>query len=447
MKPFNRHIFCRSRFPTILIFSLILSSPAPLCAQTPDDPGARLEGLPVRSITVHGLQTMDEDVVLRRLDLRVGERWLRETARRDERAITGLMIFWSVRIEAAGFPEEGPAVAVDVHLHLEERIGWFLVPQLYWTPEESWSYGLAAGHFNLAHRGHWFYLSAVTGGVQHISVSVRNTWNGRNHESFSIGGSAVDIHNRLLDFDERGERFHYRFGRWFGRSGRAEVAFDYRRVEGSMPGWTDISVAGTPFQDRLVAARIRLGVDTSDPWAFPRLGRRSSITLEQYAKVLGGTLTGGRARGVATHSVMIGGRVVLAGYGLVETQWGDIPFWRLLALGGMNSVRGYGLGSWLVNRRWEASSEIRWYVVPMRVIETGFLGDQIVGISLSLFADAGAGNGIRRGPGAVLGRTPTLRSIGSGIYLHNALLGTLRLEIAWPEGAERHWGFGLGMKF
>jgi len=424
-----------------------LFAPAPLNAQVPDVAGASLEGLPVRSISLHGLRTMDEDVVRRRMDLRVEGRWLRETARRDERAITGLMIFWSVRIEAVGFPEDEPPVAVDVHLHLEEHIGWFLVPQLYWTPEEIWSYGLAAGHFNLAHRGHWLYLSAVTGGARYLGASVRNSWNGRHHESFSIGGSAVSINNRLLEFDEGGERFHYRFGRWFGRSGRAEAALEYRRVEGLMPHWTDISVAGTHFQDRVVMTRVTLGVDTSDPWAFPRVGQQASIMLEQYVEALGGTLTGGKARGVASRSIMLGRQFVIAGYGLFETQWGDIPFWRLLALGGMNSVRGYDLGAWLVNRRWEASGEFRWYVVPMRVIDTGFLGDQIVGISLSLFADAGAGSGIRRGSGTLLGRTPTLRSIGAGIYLHNALLGTLRLEIAWPDGAERHWGFGLGMKF
>ncbi|MFC1627864.1 BamA/TamA family outer membrane protein [Gemmatimonadota bacterium] len=430
----------------LLFFGLILT-PAALGAQVSDDPGTSLEGLPVRTITVHGLRTMEEDVVRRRMDLHVEGRWLMETARRDERAITGLMIFWSVRIEAIGFPQDVPPVAVDVHLHLDEHIGWFLVPQLYWTPEESWSYGLAAGHFNLARRGHWLYLSAVTGGARFISASVSNSWNGRHHESFSMGGSAVSINNRLLDFDEGGERFHYRFGRWFGRGVRAEAAFEYRLVEGLMPSWTDITVAGTPFQNRMMLSRITLGIDTSDPWAFPRVGRRASITIEQSVEALGGTLTGGRARGVVSNSIMLDEQFVIAGYGLIESQWGDIPFWRLLSLGGMNSVRGYDLGTWLVNRRWEASGEFRWYIIPMRVIDTGFLGDQIVGISLALFADAGAGSGIRRGAGVPMGLTPTLRSIGAGIYLHNALLGTLRMEVAWPDGARRHWGFGLGLKF
>ncbi len=431
----------------MFLLVVLLCLPDMVNAQTPIPPDPRLEGLPVRTITVHGLQSMDEEVVLRRLELRPGGRWEAQRARRDERVVTGLMIFWSVRITAAGFPEDDEPVAVDVHLHLEERIGWFIVPQLYWTPEESWSYGVAAGHFNLARRGHRFYLSAVTGGAHYLSASVRNSWNGTHHESFSIGGSKVDIRNRLLNFDELGERFHYRFGRWFGRNGRAAATLEYRRVSGLMPNWLPPGTAGTAFEDRMVAVRLTLGSDTSDPWAVPRLGHWSSITLEQCADLLGGTFSGGKARGLTVRSIGLGRQVALAGYGLLVAQWGDIPFWRTMTLGGMNSVRGFGLGNWLVNRRWEISGECRWYFLPMRVIDLGFLGDQIVGASFTLFTDAGMGYGIRRGPGPAYGRTPLLLSGGAGLYLHNALLGSLRLEVAWPEGYGPRWGFGLGTKF
>jgi outer membrane protein assembly factor BamA len=390
---------------------------------------------------------MDEEVVLRRLELRPGSRWSAERARRDERAVTGLMIFWSVRITASRFPQEGEPDAVDVHLYLEERIGWFILPQLYWTPEESWSYGVAAGHFNVARRGHSFYLSAVTGGARYLSASLRNSWNGPHHESFSIGGSVVDIRNRLLNFDERGERFHYRLGRWFGRHGRAEAAIQYRHVSGLGPAWLPPGLAGTSFEDRMVALRLTLGTDTSDPWAVPRRGRWSSITLEQCADFLGGTFSGGRVRGMAVRSLGLGPRTTLAAYSLVISQWGEIPFWRTITLGGMNSVRGFGLGNWLVDHRWEFSGEFRWYFLPMRILDLGPLGDQIVGASFTLFTDAGIGHGIRRGPGPADGRTPFLLSGGAGLYLLNALFGTLRLEVAWPEGSGPRWGLGLGTKF
>ncbi len=143
MPTVNPYSAGRIRLP-VFFLTILLSLPGELKGQTPDSPDPRLEGLPVRTVTIHGLRSMDEEVVLRRLELRPGSPWLSERARRDERAVTGLMIFWSARISAEGFPEGADPAAVDVHLHLEERIGWFVVPQLYWTPEESWFYGLAA---------------------------------------------------------------------------------------------------------------------------------------------------------------------------------------------------------------------------------------------------------------------------------------------------------------
>ncbi len=197
----------------------------------------------------------------------------------------------------------------------------------------------------------------------------------------------------------------------------------------------------------MVAARLTFGSDTSDPWAVPRLGHWSSITLEQCVDFLGGIFSGGKARGMTVRSIGLGRHLTVAGYGLFIAQWGDIPFWRTVTLGGMNSVRGFGLGNWLGDRRWELSLEGRWYLLPMRVVDAGFLGDQIVGASLALFTDTGMGHGIRRGSGLADGRTPLLLSGGAGLYLHNALLGTLRLEVAWPEGSGPRWGFGLGTKF
>jgi outer membrane protein assembly factor BamA len=435
------------RLPLLVALALILMTPAGLRAQRSGGADPRLVGLPVRTVVIHGLESMDEEVVRRRLELRTGGRWDPVTARRDERAVTGLMIFWSVRITAMPFPADGRPEAVEVHLHLEERIGWFVLPQLFWTPAESWSYGLYAGHFNFARRGHWAYLSAVTGGARYLGARLRNSWNGPHHESFSLGGAIFDNRNRLLDFDEQGERFHYRVGRWFGRRGRAEAAFEYRRLSGMAPSWLPAGAAGAFFEDRLVLVRATLGSDTSDPWAVPRLGRWMTFVVEKGIGLLGGTVEGDRIVATAVTASSLGNRLVVSGMGMLDIQSGDIPFWRALNLGGMNSVRGYHLGAWLVNRRWEVSGEVRWFAMPMRRLEAGLLGDQIVGISLACFADAGLGYGIRRGPDLMADRTPLLYSAGTGLYLHNALLGTLRLEIAWPAGAGPRWGFGLGTRF
>jgi hypothetical protein len=84
----------------------------------------------------------------------------------------------------------------------------------------------------------------------------------------------------------------------------------------------------------------------------------------------------------------------------------------------------------------------------MRIHDLGALGEQILGISFSLFTDLGAGSRVVLGPGAgpLAADTPTLRALGLGTTFHNAMLGTLRLEIAWPDHGPRQIIFRLGHK-
>lgn len=406
-----------------------------------------LEGLPVRSITIHGLEKMDGDVVRRRLELSVGSPYSSDTARRDERAITGLMTFWSVRIQVSGYPDRSRPQSVEVAIHIDERFAWFAAPQINWSPEEGWSYGFDLAYLNVARRGHQLFFSLLTGGARYLKVSFQNPWNGSNHQSFDFEGTAVHIRNNLYNFNESGERFNLEMGRWYGRNGRGIAGISYRRVVGANPAYS--STPGARFHDRLHSIWLYLGRNSTDPWGYPRIGTITGIRIERYGGFLGGNISGSALRATVINRRIIKGDWVSAGMMTLDGMWGEQPFWKLLTLGGANSVRGYPLGHYLVTRRWEVSGELQWYVVPMHVISLGKLGDQIVGVSLAVFLDAGGGNGIRRGPGESPwpDRTPTLISTGVGCYFHNALLGMIRIEVAWPEDGPRHSIFGLGIKF
>ncbi|MFO7769555.1 MAG: BamA/TamA family outer membrane protein [bacterium] len=398
------------------------------------------EGLPVSGVVLHGLESADREVVLRRMDLREGARYSRDTARRDERAITALGFFWSVRVE----PERSPPDSVTVHVRLKERFPWFAVPEVGWSPEEGWTYGFSGGHLNLMGRGHRLFVTALTGGGRHLGASLSNPWNGEAHESFRIGGATVRIQNRLYDFVERGMRFNGQVGRWFGKSGRGRVGFQYRSVRPDREGITHTGGE----EDTFHGVWVYMGGDAGDPWAFPRLGWSGGVRLEGSGGPLGGDIQGGA---VSAELVRRAGleptrRLVAAARLRAGTQWGEVPFWRLLPLGGPNGVRGYPLGAWLVDERWEASAELHWYLVPMQVQDLGPLGDQIVGLSLALFADSGTGSGVRRVPEGlwVSDRTPRLGSWGAGIRFHNALFGTARLETAWNDRGGREFFLVLG---
>lgn len=431
--------------PLLSLLLLVLPPATPAAArQEGPQTASRLEGLPVASITIEGLTNLDEDVVRRRLDLRVGEPFHAVTARRDERAVSALALFWSVRIQAEGVPAGAQPRSVAVRVVAEERFGWLALPQFYWTEQEGWSYGAVAGHMNVAGRGHRFFLTAYTGGRRLLSLSLSNPWNGIRHESFHIGGAVVRARNLLYGFKERGERLTAEAGRWFGRSGRGRIGFRYQRVRSDRPNIT----RSAPFEDRLHMVWAMLGVDTTDPWAYPRLGWVASLTMEGNGGILGGDLNGSAIGALATVHAPIGPSLVLAARGVAEARYGDLPFWRLLTVGGPNTIRGYPLGYYLVRRRWDVATELQWYALPMRAYSLGALGEQLLGISFSIFVDLGAGGGVARGPapGPWQEQTPLLTSWGAGASFHNAALGVIRLEIAWPDRGRRRITLRLGRK-
>jgi len=436
-----------SRCRSLALLAVALAFPLQASAQ--GVVSSTLEGLPIRRIVVEGLTRMDEDVVRRRLELRVGEPWRAKTARRDEQAVTGLMIFWSVRIVPRPLPDASAPNAVEAAVILEERFGWFLLPQMQYEEESGWSFGGAGGHFNLFRRGHWFYVTLLGGGSRYLSASFRNTWNGPHHESFRFGGAAVSLHNRLYDFRETGERLNLQFGRWVGRTGRLAGGAAWRRIEGEVPDWVP-ATAGTRFDRRQHLMWASVGFDTTDPWAWPRPGRTTSLHLEAYGGLLGGDVRGYMLTATHVLRAHLLPRLLAAGYALVQIQDGDRPFWRLLPLGGMNSLRGYEFGNWLVERRWETSLQLEWQLAPVRTLDLGALGDQIVGLAAVIFGEMGAGTGVRRGPGSPpwSRRSPTLVCFGGGLTFYSALLGTLRLEIGWPgDGGPPVMGLGLEPKF
>lgn len=434
---------------TLLIFLCagLLSStlrPAGAAAQS-QEVGDRLEGLPVRGLVVEGLQKLDEDVVRRRLELAVGLPWHEATARRDEYAVAALALFWSVRIRPEPLGDPDHPDGVRVHVELEERFAWFGLPQLAWTPEEGWSYGLAGGHLNVAGRGHRLLTTLMTGGARYLSLSLSNPWNGPGHQHFHLGGALQQAENRLFDFEETGERLNAEWGRWLGRVGRLSLGAGYRRVYSDRAGIT----LGSDDEDRMHLAWLGLGFDTADPWRWPRLGTAGSLRVEGAGGVLGGEVDDRTVSLRLESRQALSPRWVLAGLVALDERSGPVPFWHLLALGGPFSVRGYPLGHYLVTRREEASLELRWHLSPLQARPVAGLGTPMLGISLALFGDIGRGEGVRRDPAGTPagGSTPTLSSWGLTLVFHSADLGGLGLEYAVPDGAPARWLVRLGTRF
>ncbi len=427
---------------TLPALAVLLGLLAPVLVRAqPDSTGTadRLEGLPVLRVTITGLEHLDEEVLLRRLTLRIGQPWHARTARRDEYAVAALALFWSVRIRP-----EAESSGVAVRVIVLERFPWFVLPQVTWSPEEGWSGGAAGGHLNVARRGHRLYTTLLTGGTRYASLSLSNPWNGAHHERFHVGGALLHTRNRLFGFEERGERFNGEWGRWLGQAGRLSMGLGYQRVRSDEPGIT----AGEDADDRMHHAWLTLGFNTADPWAWPHLGTSGSAYLERSGGGLGGEIEDHTlALRLDTH-LRLSERWVLAALVSLDRRRGVDAFWRLLTLGGPFSVRGYPLGHYLVTERREAAVELQWYLSPMQAHPIPGLGEPIAGLTLGFFADVGRGYGISRAPvGATLaGPTPLLFSGGLSLVFDSADLGRFAIEYARPQGERARWLLRLGTR-
>jgi outer membrane protein assembly factor BamA len=431
-------------YPTLALLLTLLPA-APLRAQQDSTAtAALLEGLPVVGVTVTGLDHLDEEVVLRRLSLRVGQPWHARTARRDEYAVASLALFWSVHILPEPEPTEGRPRAVSVRVLVEERFPWFALPQVTWSPEEGWSGGLTGGHLNIARRGHRLFTTLLMGGTRYASLGLNNPWNGPHHERFRVGGAVLRARNRLFGFEESGERLNGEWGRWLGRVGRLSFGFGYQRVRSDVPGVT----AGDDADDRLLYGSLSMGFDTSDPYAWPHLGTSGGFYLEQSGGPFGAEIDDRTLTVRLDTHQRLSERWILAALASFDRRRGDEVFWRLLTLGGPFSVRGYPLGYYLVTERREATAELQWQLAPMSAHPLPGLGEPIAGISLAFFIDVGRGYGIRRAPaGAGLaGPTPWLFSGGISLVFDSADLGRFAVEFAQPQHERGRWLLRLGTR-
>jgi outer membrane protein insertion porin family len=286
---------------------------------------------------------------------------------------------------------------------------------------------------------------------------------GRQSRSLVFEGDDDDI--RLPNDDRpRVRRFGggVTFGRpfannWFGSAGLQYQRVSIRDLDGEI---SPISEFGTLLsfdesgQDDLITVQLAANQDLRNSTTQPTSGTALRLSTEQSIPVGNGSILFNRLR--ASYSYFLPVRLITFTEGCrVEdplpvqcpqtlafniqggTIIGDLPPYEAFALGGTDSVRGYGAGELSSSRSFiQATAEYRF---PIFSIVGGAL-------FVDFGSDLGTDDGVPGNPGQILDKPGTGLGYGAGVRVQSPL-GQIRVDFAINDQGDNRIHFGIGERF
>ena len=188
--------------------------------------------LVVREVQVLGNETTNENVILREMLLRVGEKVTPEAIEHDRQRIYNLRLFNRVDVEIV--PEENAQATVFVIVH--ERLYFFPYPILgfKYRDVKNFYYGLGLTHQNLAGRNEKLYFSFALGYDRWVKLEYQDPRLTSDDLFWGIGAGASRYQNlspQLGSYHQQGVWGNVTFGKRFGLYKNLSLRFDYEVIQ------------------------------------------------------------------------------------------------------------------------------------------------------------------------------------------------------------------------
>lgn len=202
-----------------------------------------------------------------------------------------------------------------------------------------------------------------------------------------------------------------------------------------------LSFSGTGIDD-LITVSFNATKDQRDNFIYPRQGSVLSVSAEQSIPIGQGNISMNRLRANYSHyfPVQLLGKEeseVLAFNIQAGTTIGDLPPYEAFNLGGVNSVRGYGLGDVGSGRSYVlASAEYRFPIF------------KIVGgtVFADFASDLGSGDTVLGEPASVRGKPGNGFGYGFGVRLDSPI-GLIRADFGINDRGYSRLQLGIGQRF
>ena len=391
-----------------------------------------LEGLTVSEVRVTGLRNLSPEDVTRHLATRPGEPFHRARLALDQRRLDELRLFSAVAIK----PElDGERVVLQVAVSETLRLLPTILIRV--TDENGVSGGVGMRGLNLLGGGSQTGAGLLFGGETSVTAAVDTTtitpgtW--FRHAGFSYSSRP----NAIYDFDEQATFADLRLARNFSRGLRVGGLASILAIDTGTSG-ASLSADG---QDILPTLGVFVTLDTLDSSTNPRRGTWAEVELDR--------LTGN----ASSWSVILDGRRFqplsarhgIGLFSLATFQTGevgvDLPEYQQFALGGANSVRGWGLASRTGRNQFIGSAEYAYVARPVTPFSV-FGINAYAGLQIAAFADLG----LAWTDADDWRPADAIDGYGIGLRVLVPFVDLIRIDLAWGEpgrGTTAYLGISL----
>jgi outer membrane protein insertion porin family len=342
-----------------------------------------LYGMPVKDIAIVGAKHTKEYVIRRELASRVGEPYLEANAALDVERLTRLGIFSGVEVYGRA-ASDGVMLTIDV----VETFRFLPVVSVSISDENGVSIGGGVKMLNLG--GHATYLSAVArfGGANSVQFTLENPWVIGNHLSYHIHYDHLERENKIFGFDEVSDEAYAEIQSYVRRNGRLGGRIMFETAHSDVSGKT----LTADNRDNVASLGAYAIYDTRDEWNNPNTGWLGELAAWQSG-IFGTDSDFWRLVVDLRRYNSLGGRSTLGVFSMATLTTGsvgtDIADWQQFGIGGVNTIRGCGLGGVIGKNQFINTLEFRHTLLPQQGISV-FGINLPFGLQGAVFGDFGS---------------------------------------------------------
>ena len=385
-----------------------------------------LDGRTVTGVSVSGLRTIRESIVLAQMELRAGAVYSRRTADRDLVRLERLRVFSDVSIATTAVDE-----GVRVEVTVVETLRILPALSIAVSDESGVSVGPAIKVLSVKGRPQEFSAALRFGGEGLLEVSETSPFRRDTPLWHSAKLTVRNRDNGLDHFDEHSLDLDARVGLRLSDNWKAgAIVQQFNLTSLDTPGIT----LSTDDSDHFTGFGAIAEHDSRDSWTTPTRGWLNSVDA------IGHVGSGDYATfdvDVRRYQPLARKQTLVATM-LLTLQTGErgveVPTYTDYALGGANTVRGWDFASRRGKHQFIASLEHRYTLVPTQSFRIKGL-NLYGGLALAAFGDLGsawndAGDAVDQAIGGY----------GFGLRLFIPFVDVIRIDFSFGNGAHANVG-------
>jgi outer membrane protein insertion porin family len=396
----------------------------------------------VDSVTVTGNTRTRDFALLREMQTQPGDVLEREVIRRDIHYLSDLSPIAELHVRADSLSPGHVALRIRV----VERSGWFLrsiLPTVKYNFQTGLTYGLRWKDQNFGGRLEQLTLNYTRNQQDDdaVTLSWSSPWVGWHHISvggqiryFSRGRQPVDV----SVLEDAG------FSAVVGLP-LTESRIRFAQIEGSIS--LDKSRTGAideeQTKDLILSPQVGFRYDSRDSRIKPESGGTFFAGIGQSVPLDDGRDPSYRFRNEVRHFIRTTDRTVLALLSNLFYQFGDVPEYATVGLGGARTLRGYPERRFTGFHRWYGTVEWRYLYLPRKVFYIPVVKQVDIGLGFVTFIDSG----ITWNDASDFGLDRLHGTGGLGIRIYSPLRDVLRLDFGFSLQGDARFNAGTGIRF